>query len=85
MKLFELFRIDGTGCAQHQVLMTLSLRERHDVADVLRLDDRHHQPIDSRGNSTVRWHTVLKGIEEVTELRPDSFRVHAEDPEHLFP
>ncbi len=74
MKFFELRLVDGAGSAQHQVLVALSFRKRDDVADVLSAREHHHDAVDPRSNTAVRWNPILEGIEKMTEALADRFR-----------
>src|SRR6266567_132554 len=84
VQLLELPLFDRTRRAEHEVLVALRLRERDDVAHVLGADDRHHQPVDARGDATVRRHAVLECVEQMPELGPDPLPVHAQDLEDAF-
>src|SRR5690242_6060597 len=52
VKLLELPGFYRARRSEHEVLVALGLRERNDVAHVLGPDDRHHQPVDARGDAT---------------------------------
>src|SRR5258706_7186810 len=68
VQLLELRRVDRARRPEHQVLVALSLGERHYIAHVFGPGDRHHQAVDAGGHSAVRRHAVLERVEEMPEL-----------------
>src|SRR3982074_27320 len=82
--LIQLRLVDRARRAEHQILMALRLGKRNDVANVLGARHSHHQPVDPRRDSAMRWNAVLEGVEQMAELRLDPFAAHAENPEDAF-
>src|SRR4029077_3833305 len=81
VQLFELPLVDRARRAEHEVLVALRLWKSDHIADVVGIGDRNHQPVDSCGDASMRWHAVLERVEQMTELGEDPLAIHAEDLE----
>src|SRR5438105_12433985 len=78
VKLLQLRGLDFTRRAEHEVLMALRFRKGNHVTHVVGVREHHHQTVDPRRDPSVRWHTVLERVEQVTELRANPFLAEAE-------
>src|SRR4029077_9459520 len=81
VQLVELFLIDRAWGVQHQVLHALRLRERDDIANVVRTGQQHDDAVDSGCDAPMRGHAVLESLEQETEPLANRFVVEAEQLE----
>src|SRR2546430_535322 len=64
-------------------LPTVIFGECHDVADGVFAADQHHQAIESKGDSAMRWRAQAKGAQQMAELCLLIFRTYSQRFEHF--
>jgi hypothetical protein len=62
VQFFKLPRLNTGGSAGEQAPGLLGLGKGDDIANGIFPCQQHHQPIQSVGNTPVRWGAVLKGF-----------------------
>src|SRR5512147_437151 len=68
VQLAQLALGDGRRRAGDEVLATLRLGERDDVANRLRAGHQGHQPVETEGDAAVRRRAVLQRLQQEAEL-----------------
>ena len=83
-QFFQLIGADSRRSFGHGALRALGLGECDDIPDRIGAAQKHDQPIEAEGDSTMWRSAIFQGLQQETELRlrlilPDAQQV--EDPE----